>query len=39
MEKITHNEFQLISSIVCLIAFFAFAGLVYFIEALNNKNK
>jgi hypothetical protein len=36
----THAQFQLIIGLIGVIAFFAFAGLVYFIELLtNNKNK
>ena len=36
----THAHFQLMIGLCGAIAFFAFAGLVYFIELLtNNKNK
>jgi hypothetical protein len=41
MENITHAQFQLIIGLIGAIGFFAFAGLVYFLDILttNNKNK
>jgi hypothetical protein len=37
--NITHHEFQLIVGLVGMVLFFTFAGVVYVIEALTNKNK
>jgi hypothetical protein len=37
--SITHHEFQLLIGAAGAIGFFAFAGIVYFIDSLTSKNK
>jgi hypothetical protein len=37
--QVTHHEFQLIIGAAGAIGFFAFAGIVYFIDSLTSKKK